>query len=225
MSHRWNEHEYGGPYRGGEYNLGYRNYDQSRYEDQNREGRWYNEHDPRYGDPSFYYGGFLDREGISPFEGRENFGTSGYGHVENMGRRDRYEDSRMYDQGAAGRSSYGDRVAGERYHGSRDDLYYNDDRGYRNDRSNYMEDRYEDYRNPRFSQGERFGESHQHRYHARTSDNWDRPAAYNTGGYGSDDFYNAGDYGAFRERSAGFGNDNFDMGDFGEEYRGRRRRR
>lgn len=49
--------------------------------------------------------------------------------------------------------------------------------------------RYEDRNRPQgYYPDERFGESHQHHHHARTSDMWDRPAAYNTGGYGPAEF-------------------------------------
>lgn len=59
------------------------------------------------------------------------------------------------------------------------------DRPY-SDNEHYRSHNYErEGRQPRYYEDERFGESHQHRYHARTSDMWDRPAAYNMGGYGS----------------------------------------
>ena len=109
-------------------------------------------------DPSFYHGGFRDERDMGRMYNTENFGSSGYGHSGQVSSRDRYYDDRR---------RYRDEYRGNRNEGRYNDQRYNDQRNW---------------------EDERFGESHQHRHHARTSDTWDRPAAYNRGGYGNADF-------------------------------------
>lgn len=165
---RWRDSEYGDDYRGGEHGLGFRNYDESRYTNNSRSRR---EDDDRrrYGDP-LYYTDDRGREYMGPWTEE---GDRGYDQSRDM----RMRDDRLYDQHRAERYLYGEYGVGS----GRDESYYDRYRDRNVDR--YRE--YYEQRNPRFSRGERFGESHQHHYHARTSDNWDRPAAFNTGGYGA----------------------------------------
>jgi hypothetical protein len=106
------------------------------------------------------------------------------------------------------------------YYDSRDRDERNDERYHR------WESRYEDPRNPRTGPGERYGESHQHYYHARSSDSWDRPAAYNGGGYGEHDRDREFDrnYNRDRDHYRSREDDYWNVRDWNSDYyRGRRR--
>lgn len=180
---RWNDSEFGDDYRGGERGLGFRNYDRSRYANRyDRNNGVQRGYDDRERDEHpLYYTDDRGREYMGPWTER------GYE------RNDRPGNEQMYDQHRAERYRYGEYGADH----DRSDRYY-DDRYHGRDNDRYRE-YYIEHRNPRFDRGERFGESHQHHYHARTSDNWDRPAAYNAGGYGTDDFGRHGNDGRYSE--------------------------
>jgi hypothetical protein len=211
---RRNDNDYGDDYRGGRDGLGYRNYDESRYTNNNRRHRGYEDID-RNDDP-MYYTDNRGREYMGPWtEEREHYSRRGYD----------MRDDRMYDPHRAERKLYGDYGR----EGGRERYRDHDDRGYEGRSNDRYREYYEEQRNPRFGRSERFGESHQHNYHARTSDNWDRPAAYNTGGYGAEESgmhgYNDYDRERYEREKRYRRNDNdrgYDRGRYNDDRRGGR---